>query len=71
LFGGVLTGDLTSKRSDFDLSKDDNDVEKTIYPTTFNILDSDGRISARLENIVMPDGKNGFFLYAKQYNKDG
>ena len=35
------------------------------------MLDSNSLISARLENIVQTDGKNGFFLYARNYDTSG
>ena len=71
LTGGTLTNSLAAKFSGFDLSKANNNISSVIYPTTFNILDSAGRISARMENVVNPNGNNGFYLYARNYNTSG
>ena len=67
--GDTMTGDL-SRKSSHNLAAANNNVSSTIYPTTFNILDNQNRISVRLENIVTTT-TNAFYLYAKSYDSGG
>ena len=70
LAGGTVTGKIDFEYT-HNLKAADNGVTTTQYPTTFNILDTNNLISARLENVIGADGGNGFFLYARNYNTSG
>ena len=57
--------------SDIDASKEDNNVTSTRFPSTANILDSEGRIITRFESVVNPNGNIGAKIYARNYNQNG
>lgn len=69
--GDVMTGQLTARFSTFDLSKANNGVSSTLYPTTFNIEDSAGRITTRLEGVIKSDGTVSSYWYLRNYNTSG
>ena len=69
--GDTITGVLSAKFSTFDLSKTNNGVTSTLHPTTFNILDTGGRISTRIEGVVSKDGNMASYWYVRNYNTSG
>lgn len=77
--GGTLTGNLVIskvdplsviKSTDVDLTKTNNGITKIKYPA-LSIHDKGDRIAVRLEEVANPNGSNGFYLYARQYNTSG
>lgn len=69
--GDTLTGSLGAKFSTFDLSKANNGVSATQYPTTFSILDTASRIAARQEAIIYADGNVRSYWYVRNYDTSG
>lgn len=69
--GDTITGDLNSRYSSFDVSKSNNKVSSTLYPTTFNICDTANRIVARQEGIIYANGNTGSNWYVRNYNTSG
>lgn len=69
--GDTMTGSLNAKFSTFDLSKSNNGVSSTQYPTTFCIEDSAGRIATRVEGVVSSNGSMAAFWYVRNYNTSG
>ena len=69
--GDTMAGNLVAQYSGFDLSKSNNGVSSTQYPTTFCILDNGGRISTRIEGIVWSSGNMGSYWYVRNYNTSG
>ena len=69
--GDTITGVLSAKFSTFDLSKTNNGVTSIQYPTTFDIRDTGGRVSVRIEGVVSSNGSIGSKWYIKNYNTSG
>ena len=69
--GDTMTGVLNAKFSYIDISKTNNNVSSIQYPTTFNLLDTAGRIMTRIEGVINPDGKVGSQWYVRNYNTSG
>lgn len=69
--GDTITGDLNSRYSSFDVSKSNNNVSSTLYPTTFNICDTANRIVARQEGLIYANGNTGSNWYVRNYNTSG
>ena len=71
--GNVQTrGEVTYKHSTIDASKANNNISSgTLYPTTFNILDSSSRIMSRMEAAVSSSGPISAYWYVRNYNTSG
>lgn len=69
--GDTMTGDLNSRYSGFDVSKSNNNVSGTHYPTAFNICDTANRIVVRQEALIYSDGRTGSNWYVRNYNTSG
>lgn len=55
----------------FDMSKADNGVSATVYPSTVEIQDSGGRRMLRMEGIVNPTGSVGSAWYLRNFDTSG
>lgn len=69
--GDTMAGNLVARFSGFDLSKSNNGVSSTQYPTTFCIEDSAGRIATRMEGVVSSNGTMAAYWYVRNYNTSG
>lgn len=69
--GDTMTGNLNAKFSGFDLSKTDNGVSATVYPSTFSMLDAGSRIATRLEGLIMQSGNVRSYWYTRNYDTAG
>ena len=69
--GDTMAGNLVARFSGFDLSKSNNGVASTQYPTTFCIEDSAGRIATRIEGAVSSNGNMASYWYVRNYNTSG
>ena len=69
--GGTITGTLTAQFSNIDAAQANNGVSSTQYPTTFNILDKNGRILTRKEAVINTDGSIAAYWYVRNYNTSG
>lgn len=59
-------------RTNYDVSAENNGLESGVgYPTTFNILDKDGRIMTRLEGVINSTGTISGYWYVRNYNTSG
>lgn len=69
--GGEVSGQISYKHPTIDLTKADNNVPSTTWPTTANYLDKNGNIMARLESVIEPSGRIGTYWYCRNYNTGG
>lgn len=54
-----------------DASKADNNISEIHYPSTFRVLDKEGRTLAVVEGYVKPDGDIGLKLYVQNFDSNG
>lgn len=69
LAGGTLTGNLAI-RGTYDLYQSDNGVSSIAYPG-YRIYDINGNIASQYIGIVNPNGYNGFWIGARNYDTEG
>ena len=69
LAGGTLTGNLAI-RGTYDLYQSDNGVSSIAYPG-YRIYDINGNIASQYIGIVDPNGYNGFWIGARNYDTEG
>lgn len=69
LAGGTLTGNLAI-RGTYNLYQSDNGVSSIAYPG-YRIYDINGNIASQYIGIVNPNGYNGFWIGARNYDTEG
>ena len=67
----TVAGNIGIWATSVDASKTNNNISSMLYPTSFNVTDVSGRIVARLESVINPNGSIGVYLYARNYNTSG
>lgn len=71
LTGGTLKNYLNLKIDTVDMTKTDNNITTTIYPSTFNLVDKNDKIMTRLEGIPQSSGTMNSYWYVRNYKTDG
>lgn len=64
-------GAISVQLRNVDASLANNNISSTIYPTSFNILDSANRIMCRSEAVIFPGGTIRGYWYVRNYNTSG